>query len=64
MTYKCFWTAQSGSQLVEGSRVVKAASIAQAIAMAHAEVATITGLPKGRITVDTAILMGPTAIAR
>lgn len=60
--YRCLWSAQSGSQMVEGSRVVRALGMTQAIAQARAEVADFLAMPKETVTVTVATQVEPATI--
>lgn len=60
--YRCLWSAQSGSQMVEGARVVRALGMTQAIAQARAEVAYTLAVPEESITVTVAMQVEPATI--
>lgn len=61
--YRCLWTAQSGSQFVEGSRVVRTlGGVSQAITQARAEVAYTLAVPEESITVTVATQVEPATI--
>ena len=59
--YRCLWSAQSGRQMVEGSRVVRALGMTQAIAQARDEVAYTLAMPKETVTVTVAMQVEPAA---
>lgn len=61
--YHCLWTAQSGSQFIEGSRIVRVlGDVSQAIAQAKAEVAYTLAMPKESIIVTVATQVEPATI--